>query len=106
MSTGGSFAPSSLVMSPTWIISGKWCFVTSMGKASISLAHTGVIPFRTAASGKPPIPSKRLPIVVAGFVSFIPVQAQEFTLSAAPPLPTRPTSLGLRGGPINPLILE
>ena len=53
-STGGSAAPSSLVMSPTWIMSGKWCFVTSMGKASISLAHTGVIPFRTAARGKPP----------------------------------------------------
>ena len=63
MSTGGSFAPSSFVMSPTWIMSGKWCFVTSMGKASISLAHTGVIPFRIAASGKPPIPSKRLPMV-------------------------------------------
>ena len=63
MSTGGSFAPSSLVMSPTWIMSGKWCFVTSMGKASISLAQRGSIPARTAASGKPPIPSKRLPIV-------------------------------------------
>lgn len=68
MSTGGSFAPSSLVMSPTWIIPGKWCFVTSMGKASISLAHTGVIPFRTAASGKPPIPSKRLPMVSISFL--------------------------------------
>ena len=63
MSTGGSFAPSSLVMSPTWIMSGKWCFVTSMGRASISLAQRGMIPFRTAASGKPPMPSKRLPIV-------------------------------------------
>ena len=76
-STGGSAAPSSLVMSPTWIMPGKRCFVTSMGKASISLAHRGVIPFRTAARGKPPMPSKRLPIVVASFVSFIPVQAQE-----------------------------
>ena len=63
MSTGGSFAPSSLVMSPTWIMPGKWYFVTSMGKASISLAQRGSIPARTAASGKPPIPSKRLPIV-------------------------------------------
>ena len=62
-STGGSAAPSSLVMSPTWIMPGKRCFVTSMGKASISLAHTGVIPLRTAARGKPPIPSKRPPIV-------------------------------------------
>ena len=63
MSTGGNSAPSNLVMSPTWIILGKWCFVTSIGKASISLAHTGVIPLRTAARGKPPIPSNRLPIV-------------------------------------------
>lgn len=37
-------------------------FVTSMGKTSISLAHTGTTPLRTAASGKPPIPSKRLSI--------------------------------------------
>ncbi len=63
ISTGGRLAPFSFVISPTWIMSGKWCFVTSMGKASISLAHTGVIPFRTAARGKPPMPSKRLPIV-------------------------------------------
>ena len=41
MSTGGSFAPSSFVMSPTCAMSGKRIFVTSMGKASISLAHTG-----------------------------------------------------------------
>ena len=34
-----------------------------MGKGSISLAHSGTMPCRTAASGKPPIPSKRLPIV-------------------------------------------
>ena len=44
MSTGGSFAPSSLVMSPTWIMPGKWRLVTSMGRASISLAQTGLIP--------------------------------------------------------------
>lgn len=42
---------------------GEVCFVTSMGNGSISEAHTGVIPFRTAASGKPPMPSNRLPIV-------------------------------------------
>ena len=71
MSTGGSFAPSSLVISPTWIISGKWYLVTSMGKASISLAHTGVIPLRIAARGKPPIPSKRLPIVSIPFLILI-----------------------------------
>ena len=63
-STGGSIAPFSFVISPTWSISGKRSFVTSMGKASISLAHNGVTPLRTAANGKPPIPSKRLPIVI------------------------------------------
>jgi len=63
ISTGGSSAPFSFVMSPTWIMSGKRDRVTSMGNASISLAHSGIIPFLTAASGKPPIPSKRLPIV-------------------------------------------
>ena len=31
--------------------------VTSIGNGSISDAHTGVIPFRIAASGKPPMPS-------------------------------------------------
>ena len=106
MSTGGSFAPSSLVMSPTWSMSGKWCFVTWMGKGSISLAHSGVMPCRTAASGKPPIPSNKLPIVVTCFASFLSAQAQKVTRSAAPPLPTQPASLGLRGGPfIVPLIL-
>ena len=42
--TGGSFAPSSFVMSPTCTMSGKRIFVTSMGKTSISLAHTGTMP--------------------------------------------------------------
>ena len=32
-----------------------------MGNGSISLAHIGRIPFRTADKGKPPIPSNRLP---------------------------------------------
>ena len=36
--------------------------VTRMGNGSISLAHNGTIPLWMAASGKPPIPSKRLPI--------------------------------------------
>ena len=63
MSTGGSSAPCSFVMSPTWSISGKRSFVTSMGNASISDAHTGVMPLRMAARGKPPIPSNKLPIV-------------------------------------------
>ena len=68
--TGGSFAPSSCVISPTWTISGNRSFVTSMGNASISLAHTGMIPLRTAARGKPPIPSNRLPMVNASSVFF------------------------------------
>lgn len=63
MSTGGSTAPSNFVMSPTCTISGKRIFVTSMGKASISLAHTGMMPLWSAAKGNPPIPSNRLPIV-------------------------------------------
>lgn len=40
--------------------------VTSIENGSISEAHKGVIPFRTAASGKPPMPSNRLPIVSSG----------------------------------------
>ena len=64
MSTGGSFAPSSLVMSPTWIISGNRSFVTLMGNGSISLAQRAVMPFRRAARGNPPMPSKRLPMVI------------------------------------------
>ena len=63
MSTGGSFAPFNFVMSPTWIMPGKCFLVTWMGNGSISLAQTGVIPLRTAASGKPPMPSNREPIV-------------------------------------------
>jgi len=42
-------------------MSGKRNFVTSMGKASISDAHTGVMPLRIAAKGNPPIPSNKLP---------------------------------------------
>ena len=41
MSTGGSFAPSSAVMSPTCSISGKWRMVTDTACGSISLAHSG-----------------------------------------------------------------
>ena len=64
MSTGGSFAPSSLVISPTCCIWGNRSLVTAIGKASISLAQTGSMPLRTAAKGKPPMPSNRLPIVI------------------------------------------
>lgn len=63
MSTGGSSAPFNFVMSPTWSMPGKCFLVTWMGNVSISLAQTGVIPLRTAARGKPPIPSNRLPMV-------------------------------------------
>lgn len=63
ISTGGSFAPSNFVMSPTCIISGKCSRVTRMGNFSISLAHTGLIPTRCAARGKPPMPSNKLPSV-------------------------------------------
>ena len=64
MSTGESFAPSSLVISPTCCIWGNRSLVTAIGKASISLAQTGSMPLRTAAKGKPPMPSNRLPIVI------------------------------------------
>lgn len=94
ISTGVSSAPFSFVMSPTWTMSGNRSFVTSMGKASISLAHTGVMPLCTAARGKPPIPSNRLPIVVTSFVSLVSMLARKLTRSAVPPLPTQPTSLG------------
>ena len=68
ISTGGSSAPFNLVISPTWIMSGNRSFVTSMGKVSISLAHRGLTPQCTAARGKPPIPSKRLPMVISWLI--------------------------------------
>ena len=70
-STGGSSAPFSFVMSPTCSMSGNRILVTSMGKASISLAHSGTTPQRTAASGKPPMPSNRLPRVIMCFPSYL-----------------------------------
>ncbi len=63
--TGGIFPPSSLVMSPKCSISGKWRRVMEMGAFTISLAHTGTIPFRRAASGNTPIPSNKLPNVIS-----------------------------------------
>ena len=62
-STGGKSAPFSFVMSPTCIMPGSRSLVTSTGNGSISLAHIGRMPHRCAASGKPPIPSNRLPMV-------------------------------------------
>ena len=95
MSTGGSFAPSSLVISPTCCIWGNRSLVTAIGKASISLAQTGSMPLRTAAKGKPPMPSNRLPIVIflsgsAGLFSsflifFTPFQKNFFSRPCFPP---------------------
>ena len=53
--------PFSFVTSPKCAIPGKWRFVMEIGAFSISLAHAGTIPQRTAASGNTPIPSNRLP---------------------------------------------
>ena len=63
ISTGGSSAPFSLVISPKWSIWGKCVDVTAMGNGSISLAHNGTMPLFTAARGKPPMPSNKLPSV-------------------------------------------
>ena len=43
MSTGGSNAPFSFVMSPKWSILGRRSMVTRRGNDSISLAHNGVL---------------------------------------------------------------
>jgi hypothetical protein len=56
-------------MSPKCFIFGNRIFVTLMGNGSISLAHNAVMPFRCPASGKPPIPSNRLPIVISVFLA-------------------------------------
>ena len=63
ISTGGSSAPFSLVISPKRSIWGKCFDVTAMGNGSISLAHKGTMPLFTAARGNPPIPSNKLPSV-------------------------------------------
>jgi len=81
-STGANSAPFSRVMSPTWSISGNRIFVTSIGNGSISLAHTGVKPCRTPASGNPPIPSNRLPRVSEAFTIAASCRGQ-----ALPPAP-------------------
>jgi hypothetical protein len=49
MSTGGSFAPSSFVMSPTWAMPGKRRVVTDTACGRISLAHSGSIPKKEPA---------------------------------------------------------
>ena len=63
ISTGSSSAPFSLVISPKWSIWGKCFDVTAMGNGSISLAHKGTMLLFTAARGKPPMPSNKLPSV-------------------------------------------
>ena len=61
MSTGSIFPPSILDTSPRCFMFGNRFVVTRMGKSSISLAHTGSIPYNAPASGKPPEPSNKLP---------------------------------------------
>lgn len=63
MSTGNNSLPFNFVMSPLWAMHGKRRSVTFMGNDSISLAQSVLIPYRSAARGKPPMPSKRLPMV-------------------------------------------
>ena len=58
-------APLIFVMSPKCSISGKCRLVMEIGRASISLAHTGSMPQCTAANGNTPIPSNRLPSLSA-----------------------------------------
>lgn len=65
-------------------ISGKWRFVIEIGAASISLAHTGRMPQRIAASGNTPIPSKRLPKVIVLFPFFPPLMSAEDALRNRP----------------------
>lgn len=62
-STGSISAPLILLMSPRCTISGKRRRVTAIGYGSTSLAHAGVNPHKLAASGKPPEPSNKLPIL-------------------------------------------
>ena len=64
MWTGGIAPPSSFVMSPKCVISGKCRRVMDTGAFSISLAHRGTIPLRRAARGKTPMPSNKLPNVI------------------------------------------
>jgi hypothetical protein len=49
MSTGGSAAPSSAVMSPACSIAGKCLLVTDMACGMTSLAQSGFIPQSDAA---------------------------------------------------------
>ena len=65
ISTGNSNFPLSLVISPLWTILGKRRFVTSIGNGSISLAQIVLMPYLAAPSGNPPMPSNRLPMVIA-----------------------------------------
>ena len=111
MSTGGSFAPSSLVISPTCCIWGNRNLVTAIGKASISLAQTGSMPLRTAARGKPPMPSNRLPIVIflsgaSGFFSSFLIFHPFFKKFFLSPLAFRPIGKGREHFYISPLYLQ
>ena len=72
-STGGNTLPSSFVTSPKCVMSGKCRLVMEIGAASISLAHRGTIPLRRAARGKTPMPSNKLPKVIALLVVLPPL---------------------------------
>ncbi len=64
ISTGGISAPFICVISPKCRILGIRFDVTDTQNGSISLAHTGVMPHIIPASGKPPLPSNKLPRVI------------------------------------------
>lgn len=61
ISTGSISAPDTLLTSPRCRMGGNLDLVTAIGYGSTSDAHTGMIPQRAPARGKPPDPSKRLP---------------------------------------------
>ena len=75
--TGGTFPPSSFVMSPRCSMSGKCLLVMETGAFSISLVHTGHMPQREAARGNTPIPSKRLPSLMSAAILPQPFHGQD-----------------------------
>ena len=63
--TGGILPPLSFVISPKCLISGKCRLAMDMAFDNISLAHSVFIPKKEAAYGTAPIPSNKLPRVMA-----------------------------------------
>lgn len=70
ISTGVMSFAFSLVISPICFIFGKCLLVIEIAFLSISLAHSGVMPYLLADSGNTPIPSNRLPSVISSFILF------------------------------------